>query len=301
MTPEFLKIGDGVALIAPAGKIAAEELHKAERLLRAWGLRPTIGQCACEAYGCFAGTAEQRLSDLQWALDDTEIKAIFCARGGYGLMQIVGNLDFTAFKSNPKWIVGYSDVTVLHNAASACGVASVHGPMLRNLAREELSAALLETYRQMLFGTLPTYRVAPHSLNRNGTVEGKIVGGNLAVFSALRGTPFDLDFCGKILFIEDIGERPHCIDRMIRNLKLSGALQSLVGLIVGQFSDYEEDRSMCRTVYEMIADAVEEYQFPVAFDFPSGHISENHPLIFNHDCRFSVGDDGVELDFSCSK
>ncbi len=301
MTPEFLKIGDRVALIAPAGKIAAEELHKAESLLCTWGLRPVVGQYACEAYGCFAGTAEQRLHDLQWALNDTEIKAIFCARGGYGLMQIVENVDFTAFKSNPKLIVGYSDVTVLHNATSACGVASVHGPMLRNLAREELSEALLEVYRKMLFGTLPTYCVEPHLLNRNGAVAGKIVGGNMAVFSALRGTTFDLDFRDKILFIEDIGECPHCIDRMMRNLKLSGALQSLVGLIVGQFSDYEEDESMCRTVYEMISDAVADYDYPVAFDFPSGHIAENHPLIFNHDCRFTVADCGVELDFSCLK
>ncbi len=299
MTPPFLKKNDKVALIAPAGKIAKKELFsQAVDLLRSWGLQPILMPHATDEYGCFAGKPEHRLDDLQEAFDAQDIKAIFCARGGYGLMQIVGRLDLTNFLENPKWIIGFSDITVLHNVASHCGVASLHAPMLRGLVRNELSDSLMQTYRQILFGEMPIYKIKPHSLNRYGRVAGKIVGGNLAVFSALRGTPYDLDFCNKILFIEDIAEKPHSVDRMLQNLKLGGVFESISALIVGQFTDYEEDTGMCRTLYELIADVVAEYNFPVVFDFPAGHVSENYPILLNFDCELVVDTEKVTLDFT---
>jgi len=299
MRPPFLKKNDKVALVAPAGRIAEKTIFsQAVDLLRSWGLQPVLMPHAAEEYGCFAGTPEHRLEDLQKAFDAQDVKAIFCARGGYGLMQIIGQLDLTNFRKNPKLIVGYSDVTVLHNIASHCSVASLHAPMLRNLVRNELSESLMHIYRQILFGEMPTYKIKPHSLNRCGQASGKIVGGNLAVFSALRGTPYDLDFCNKILFIEDIAEKPHSVDRMLQNLKLGGVFDSISALIVGQFTDYEEDDSLCRTLYELIVDVVAGYDFPVVFNFPAGHVTENYPLLFNYDCELIVDNEEVILDFT---
>lgn len=298
MNPPFLKKNDKVVLIAPAGKIVEKMIFsQAVDLLRSWDLQAVLMPHACDEYGCFAGTQEHRLKDLQEAFDTQDIKAIFCARGGYGLMQIIGQLDLTKFLQNPKLIIGYSDVTVLHNVASYCGVVSLHAPMLRSLVRNELSDSLMQTYRQMLFGEMPIYKIRPHSLNRCGRVAGKIVGGNLAVFSALRGTPYDLDFTNKILFIEDIAEKPHSVDRMLQNLKLGGVFDSISALIVGQFTDYEEDEGMCRTLYELIADVVAKYSFPVVFNFPAGHVTENYPLLFSYDCTLMVDNESVTLDF----
>ena len=299
MNPPFLKKNDKVALIAPAGKIVEKTIFsQAVDLLRSWDLQAVLMPHACDEYGCFAGTQEHRLKDLQEAFDTQDIKAIFCARGGYGLMQIIGQLDLTKFLQNPKLIIGYSDVTVLHNVASYCGVVSLHAPMLRSLVRNELPDSLMQTYRQMLFGEMPIYKIEPHSLNRCGRVTGKIVGGNLAVFSALRGTPYDLDFTNKILFIEDIAEKPHSVDRMLQNLKLGGVFDSISALIVGQFTDYEEDEGMCRSLYGLIADVVAEYNFPVVFNFPAGHVTENYPLLFNSDCTLVVDNEEVILDFT---
>ena len=298
MNPPFLKKNDKVALIAPAGKIVEKTIFsQAVDLLRSWDLQAVLMPHACDEYGCFAGTQEHRLKDLQEAFDTQDIKAIFCARGGYGLMQIIGQLDLTKFLQNPKLIIGYSDVTVLHNVASYCGVVSLHAPMLRSLVRNELPDSLMQTYRQMLFGEMPIYKIRPHSLNRCGRVAGKIVGGNLAVFSALRGTPYDLDFTNKILFIEDIAEKPHSVDRMLQNLKLGGVFDSISALIVGQFTDYEEDEGMCCSLYELIADVVAEYNFPIVFNFPAGHVTENYPLLFSYDCTLMVDNESVTLDF----
>lgn len=298
MNPPFLKKNDKVVLIAPAGKIVEKKIFsQVVDLLRSWDLQPVLMPHACDEYGSFAGTTENRLKDLQEAFDTQDIKAIFCARGGYGLMQIIGQLDLTKFLQNPKLIIGYSDVTVLHNVASYCGVVSLHAPMLRSLVRNELSDSLMQTYRQMLFGEMPIYKIRPHSLNRCGRVAGKIVGGNLAVFSALRGTPYDLDFTNKILFIEDIAEKPHSVDRMLQNLKLGGVFDSISALIVGQFTDYEEDEGMCCSLYELIADVVAEYNFPIVFNFPAGHVTENYPLLFSYDCTLMVDNESVTLDF----
>jgi muramoyltetrapeptide carboxypeptidase len=298
MNPPPLKKNDKVALISPAGKIVEKKIFsQAVDLLRSWDLQPVLMPHASDEYGCFAGTVENRLKDLQEAFDAQDIKAIFCARGGYGLMQIIGQLDLTKFLQNPKLIIGYSDVTVLHNVASYCGVVSLHAPMLRSLVRNELSDSLMQIYRQMLFGEMPNYKIEPHSLNRYGRVTGKIVGGNLAVFSALRGTAYDLNFTNKMLFIEDIAEKPHSVDRMLQNLKLGGVFDSISALIVGQFTDYEEDEGMCRTLYELIADVVAEYSFPVVFNFPAGHVTENYPLLFSYDCTLMVDNESVTLDF----
>ena len=293
----FLSEGDRVLIVAPAGRVQPGEVDATAQLLQGWGLDVKVMPHVTDVYGCFAGTVADRLDDLQQALDERDAKAILCMRGGYGMMQLVGELDFTQFELFPKLIIGYSDITVLHSMAAAYGVPSLHGPMGRNLVRGELSEELLQIYRALLFGKMPNYYVEGHRLNRKGHCCGKMVGGNLAVFSALHGTYFDFDYEGKILFIEDIGERPHCVDRMIRSLKLSGVLEHIAGLVVGQFSDYEEDESMMMTVCEMIADAVDDYSYPVCFNFPAGHVKENYPLLFTMDCELGVSEDGVSLMF----
>lgn len=297
MNLSFLKKGDCVAVVAPAGRVNAAELQQGIAMLKEWGLNVIEGRYLYEGYGCFSATVEHRLSDLQWALDSEDVKAIVCARGGYGLVQLAEHIDVGTFLRHPKWIVGYSDVTVLHAMVASHNVPSLHAPMLRNIARGELSAQLSALYRQLLFGQLPSYTVASHRFNRLGEAQGVIVGGNLSVFAALRGTPLDYDYTDAILFIEDIGERAHCIDRMMYNLALGGVFDKIRGLIVGKFTDCKEDEGMMMSIAASIAKAVEPYSFPVLFDFPAGHVAENNPLLFGYPCRLKVSEQGADLTF----
>ncbi len=295
--PPFLQTNDRVRIVSPSGHIDPVYIDGAKRIFTEWGLRPDEGKHAQEKYGRFAGTDEQRTEDLQEALNHPDIKAILCSRGGYGLARIIDRLDFTAFKKNPKWLIGFSDITVLHNAISLQGVNSLHSIMAKHLTVLAPDSQPVIQLRQTLFGNLPAYSSPVHPLNRPGIVRGKLTGGNLSVLSGLRGSKFDLDFENTILFIEDIAEKPYHIDRMIQNLRLSGAFEKISGLILGQFSDCEEDPFMHGTIHELIYEAVKDYKFPVCFNFPVGHVEENLPLICGADVQLKVTEQDTLLSY----
>ena len=295
--PPYLQEGDRVTIISPAGKIDKNFLKDAKKTLESWGLEVVISKHAAGEAGRFSGSVKQRTADLQWAMDDESTKAILCSRGGYGAIHLIDQIDFTKFRENPKWLLGYSDITLLHELLQYNGFASVHSPMARHLSVEPKDDVCSLHLKNLLFGELPTYQSPKHKLNIKGTAKGTLRGGNLSVLYGLRGTPYDFPAEGTILFIEDIGERPYHIDRMMNNLKLGGVLEKLSGLIVGQFTEYEEDLSIGKEVYEMIADMVTPYGYPVCFNFPVGHVVNNVPLICGCETELTVGNNGAELIF----
>lgn len=294
MIPKFLSAGDQIAIVSPSSPVESQLIDNVLQLFSSWDLNPVVGQFAYESKGRFAGTKQQRLEDMQWALDTKDIKAIFCSRGGYGLLQLIDDLDFSTFELYPKWIIGFSDITILHAAVAAYGIASLQGPMAKYVLENEISANLL---KQSLFGEFPQYTIPSHELNRTGAVRSTIIGGNLSVLYSLRGTHFEPDFREKILFIEDINEKPYHVDRMLRNFKLGGIFDDIVGLVVGHFTDYDEDESMGVTLKEIIADIVHEYDFPVCFDFPAGHKPLHYPLLFGVEANLIVDNESVKLSF----
>lgn len=293
--PPYLKAGDTVAIIATARKISPEELEPALHFLQRHELKVESGKHLFAVDRQFAGTDEQRRADLQWALDHPEIKAIIIARGGYGTVRLVDGINFNGFKKNPKWLVGYSDVTVLHNVLHQLGIASLHATMPINfLKNQEATQSLIDC----LFGKACTIEAEAHPLNRTGTCQGTLIGGNLSLLFALSGTPFDLDTNGKILFIEDLDEYLYHIDRMMMQLKLSGKLSHLKGLIVGGMSDMKDNATpFGKTAEEIILEAVQEYNYPVCFNFPAGHIDRNLALYLGKECKLDVNQQTVKLNF----
>lgn len=286
--PPFLKRGDKVLILSPSGKIDKTFLKGGQNRLESWGLKVELAKHAGASSGRFAGTEKQRTEDFQKALDDEEIRLIFCSRGGYGAVHLLDKLDFTLFRQNPKWLVGYSDITALHQLFQYNGYTSIHGPMGRHLTVEAAGDPSSITLKEMLFGRLNPLECLPHKLNREGTARGILRGGNLSVFYGLRGTRYDIPPEGTILFLEDVGERPYHIDRMMNNLKIGGILERISGLIVGQFTEYEEDKLMKKEVLERISDLVKEYDYPVCYDFPVGHGKENFPLICGAEAELNV-------------
>lgn len=301
--PPLLKEGDVVRLVSPAGVIDREFVDGAEKCLSSWGLKVITGENACNSCGRYSGTVEQRLSDLREALDDPECNAVFCTRGGYGTVHLIDKIQFDKFKLNPKWVIGYSDITMLHERLQSEGFASIHGGMARAMSKltagckPEVFETILMLH-DILWGNYPVYEVAPHKLNRNGSAEGNLSGGNLSILYSLRGTRYDDIPEGCILFIEDTGERPYVIDRIMNNFRLGGIFERISGLIVGQFSDYEEDPLMGKSVYEIVADAVSEYSFPVCFNFPVGHVLRNLPLISGGRAMMEVNDNGTKVRYN---
>jgi len=297
MTPPYLKPNDQIRIVSPSGNIEPKYIVGVKKTLSSWGLNATEGEFARTKYGRFAGTEAQRISDLQEALDDPSVNAILCSRGGYGVAQIIDKLDFSTFAKSPKWLIGFSDITILHNAISNLGIASIHGIMAKHLTQFPADSIHVQKCREILFGQMPTYVVPKHRLNKVGIAQGKLIGGNLSVLIGLRGSQFDLDYKNNILFIEDIAERPYHIDRMMQNLRFSGALAQLSGLVVGQFSDCDEDPLMKKSVAQIIASAVSEYDYPVCFNFPAGHVDNNFPLKLGETVQFEVTKRAVTLTF----
>lgn len=298
--PPYLEKGDKIAIVSPSGKIDKSFLKGAQKRLKSWGLEVVMGRHAGSSSGVFAGTQKQRLDDLQDAMDDEEIKAILCSRGGYGAVHLAGKLDFSRFREHPKWLMGFSDITVLHNLIQANGFASLHSPMARHLTVEPENDPSTTYLKSILFGDLPDYTHRKHRLNLPGSAKGILRGGNMAVFYGLRGTPYDIPAEGTVLFIEDVNERPHAVERMMYNLKLGGVLEKLSGLIIGQFTEYEENRSLGKDLYGALHDLVKKYDYPVCFNFPVGHVTHNLPLINGATVEFTVNDNkSVELKFNC--
>ena len=267
MTPPYLQPADQVHIISPSGVINPDQIDGAIKMLTNWGLQATEGQFARSEYGRFAGTKEQRTADLQQALDDPDVKAILCSRGGYGVAQIIDRIDFSGFLKSPKWLIGFSDITILHNAITNLGIASIHGVMSKYFTELPDGADQIQLIKEILFGKHPTYQIPHHPLNRVGQVRAKLTGGNLSVMMGLRGTRFDVSYENNVLFLEDVAERPYKVDRMIQNLRLSGVLSQISGLVVGQFGECEEDPLMKQTMQEIIWEAVRDYDYPVCFNF----------------------------------
>lgn len=293
--PPYLNEGDKVVLISPSGKIDKYFLKGAKERLESWGLKVIMGKYADGSCGRFSGTVKHRVADLQEAMDNEDVKAIFCSRGGYGAIHLIDHLDFSIFKKHPKWLLGYSDITLLHNLFQTQGYASIHSLMARHLTVESKEDICVQHLKDILFGNPPFYSCRTHKLDRRGTAQGILRGGNLSVLYGLRGTPYDFPAEGTILFIEDIGERPYHVDRIMNNLKLGGILEKLSGLIIGQFTEYEEDLSLGKDVYEMIAGIVSKYDYPVCFNFPIGHVPLNYPLICGSKVELSVGIKEIKL------
>lgn len=293
--PPFLQKGDKVIVLSPSGKIDRNVVMEAKKRLMSWGLEVTVSKHCADNYASFSGTVQKRLSDLQTALDDETAKAILCSRGGYGAQHLMGKLDFSKFKEYPKWLIGFSDITALHCYIQQQGFASLHAPMARHLAEEPADDFATEAIRKLLFGeaedkeNLITYTCPAHPLNHRGKAEGILRGGNFAVYYGLRGTAYDIPADGTILFLEDVGERPHAVERMLYNLKIGGVLERLSGLIIGQFTEYTENMGLGKELYGALADVVKEYAIPICFNFPVGHVKENYPLIEGSRVRLEIG------------
>ena len=292
--PEKLKIGDKIGIISPARKITLNELDPAIKTIESWKLKVELGSNLFEVDNQFSGTIEQRSSDLQTMIDDDSIKAILCARGGYGTVQIIDNIDFSKLKNKPKWIVGYSDVTVLHSHLNKLGIASLHATMPINFktnAKESLASL-----KNGLFGNENNILCGPHLFNKFGKVEAEVVGGNLSILYSLLGSNSDVDTDGKILFIEDLDEYLYHIDRMMMNLKRNGKFTKLKGLVVGGMSDMNDNTiPFGKTAEEIILEYIKEFDFPVCFNFPAGHLDDNRTLVFGKECTLEINENGVIL------
>ena len=291
--PAYLKKGNKVTIIATARKISQEELQPAVTFLESYGLSVVFGKQLFAIDNQYAGTDRQRLEDLQWALDDAEVKAVFIARGGYGTVRLIPSLDLAQFLKHPKWIIGYSDITVLHQVAHNAGIETLHATMPINFYKDEEATGSM---MQALLGGLKYTTAQPQPLNRKGKATGEMVGGNLSLIYSLSGTVHDLATAGKILFIEDLDEYLYHIDRMMMQLKLSGKLEGLAGLVVGGMTDMKDNLvPFGKTAEEIILDAVKEYHFPVCFHFPAGHIDKNMALYLGRNTTLNVQEDSVSL------
>ncbi|MBQ3676606.1 MAG: LD-carboxypeptidase [Bacteroidales bacterium] len=287
--PKFLEDGNTIAIVSPSGPIKSDSLDFAIETINSWGLKTSIGKHAFDKYGVFAGTDADRAADFQKALNDKKVKAILCARGGYGAIRIVDLLDFSKFLKHPKWIVGFSDITVLHAKIQSIGVESIHGTMAKSFP--SVTEKSLKSLHDTLFGKYSqTLKSTKSKFNRAGKCKGELIGGNLSMLYSMRGVPFEYDYTGKILFIEDLNEYLYHIDRMIQNLKHSGILSRINGLVVGTMSGMKNGvDEYAGSIEEIILDAVSEYNYPVMFDFPSGHEADNQAMIFGTQHKMNVG------------
>lgn len=287
--PDSLKNGDTIRLITPSGAIEESYVHESVPILSSWGFVCESGKYALSHNGRFAGTIDDRLEDLKNAFLDPHVKAILCTRGGYGVVHLLADMEPDIIRNNPKWLIGYSDITALHALCSYAGVISMHAPMCKHLAETKGADQPSLEIKDILKGKLPVYELPDHPLSLHGEAEGTLIGGNLAVFCGLRGTRFDSSqfVDDPILFIEDIGERPYQIDRMIYNLELGGALGKIKALLIGQFTDCGEDPLMYDSILASIRKIAEKYNIPVIFDFPAGHVDLNRPLLCGARVRIS--------------
>jgi muramoyltetrapeptide carboxypeptidase len=284
--PPYLKQGDIIGICSPAGHIMPDEIIPAVMLFKSWGLNVQIGSSIGKKDFTFGGTDLERLNDLQQMLDDSRIKAIMCARGGYGLVRIIEQLQFRQFIARPKWIIGFSDVTVLHNHLNSnLNIATLHAKMCNSFPdnwslAEPIQISTILSIRQALTGQDFKYRADASAFNKYGKAEGLLKGGNLSIIASLTGTAYDLDTRGKILFLEDTGEYLYNLDRMMWNMKLSGKLANLAGLIIGGFKVKPDSpgEEFGRSLYQIVLEKVSEYGYPVCFGFPVGHQRENFAL-----------------------
>ena len=297
--PDFLKPGDKIALISPSFYTSQENVEAASKILREWGFEPVVGPNVGKEYlGAYAGTLEERLSDLEWALRDRSIKVILCNRGGYGTIQMVGELPLKKLAAHPKWLIGFSDITTLHGMENRAGVMSIHGTMCSLMAKSKGQGMTNTLLRDLLFGTVPEYEVPAHPLNQTGRATGTLVGGNLYTFTPVLGTEADATLAQDIiLFIEEVEENLSHIDRQINTLLLNGVFDRCKGVILGEFTDCEANLEY-DSVEEMICSYLKDYNIPVLCGFPAGHDDVNLPLIMGAPVTLDVTASGATLSFN---
>jgi muramoyltetrapeptide carboxypeptidase len=287
--PPTLQKGDRIRIVAPAGKVSKEKVFPGIELLQEMDYEVLIGNHVFDRHFQYAGTDHQRAADLQEAINDPLTRAIICARGGYGSVRIVEKLNFTPFLESPKWLVGFSDVTVLHSVLNSLHIASVHGAMPGSFLENKKPLKSFHSLMEALTLGNSQVDIEANPLNRNGKCTGELVGGNLSLLYSLQGTPWQLDTRGKILFLEDVSEYLYHLDRMMQNLRLSGQLKHLSGLVVGGLTDMKGNESpFGKSACEIIREAVQHYNFPVSFDFPAGHIPKNLSLILGAQYELDV-------------
>ena len=280
--PESLKSGDTISILAPSGVLNNfdNKITKAINIFKSWGLNVVLGNHIYDKNGHFAGTDKNREKDFQKALDNKNIKAIWCARGGYGAVRIIDKLNFDNYLKNPKWIIGFSDITVIHNKLNFLNSESIHAMMITGFEDIGQNNDSLSKLKNVLFGDSLSYSIASNKNNKTGKSEGIIVGGNLTLIQSTIGSKTELKMKDKILFIEEIGEYAYHIDRMLYSLKRAGYFENCKGLIVGQISDVKKNTTdFGRSINELILDVLDEYNFPILFDFPAGHEKTNFPII----------------------
>ena len=294
--PPYLKKGDKIAIVCPAKKLP-QSITAAIGVLEGWGLTVIVGKTVSAEHHQFAGTDELRASDLQQFLDDSSIKAIIAGRGGYGTIRIIDELDFTLFCQNPKWLIGFSDITVLLSHSFAqLNTQSIHAQMPYTF--EESSTEALASLRKALFGEEVSYTYKSEFKNKAGKAEGILIGGNLSLLMAMQGSVSEMDYTDKILFLEDVGEHEYAIDRMMRSLKRAGKLAKLKGLIVGAFNEIGEEKiPFGQTPEEVIWELVKEYNYPVCFNFPLGHINDNRAMVLGRNISLQIDTTNVALKF----
>lgn len=295
--PPYLSKGDTIGLICPGGYLPIEKAQTCMQVLMDWGFKVKAGSTLGSQFNYFSGTDEQRLEDLQQMLDDDSVHAVLCARGGYGVGRIIDKLNFKKFKKKPKWIIGYSDITLLHSHIfSRFKIASLHSPMAAAFNDDEYKNEYIQSLQRVMTGKKPKYTCEVNACNNTGTARGTLVGGNLSLLAHSIGTPSEINTKGKILFLEDIGEYIYNIDRMLYQLKRSGKLDELEGLIIGRFTETKDTLiPFGKDVYEVVYDMIKEYKYPVCFRFPVGHTRENYVLKVGGQYQLQVGKKMVTL------
>ncbi|MDQ8142324.1 LD-carboxypeptidase [Chryseobacterium sp. CFS15] len=297
--PKSIKKGDKIAIISPAGSVEPTQLEKGIEMIKSKGFEPVLGEHLYTKFSNgynYAGTEDQRLKDINWALNDSEISAIWASRGGYGCQHLLHGLNLKEFSKNPKWYIGYSDNTVIQSFLLKKGFASIHAQTIKTS-----SFGVTEESYDLIFdilkGKSPKYSLESNQFNKKGNIEGELIGGNLALIYALLGTKYSFDFKDKILFIEDIGENFYALDRMMMSLELAGVFTKIKGLIVGGMTNMGDEKdnkqyeeSFDEFANKLISDRVSKYNFPVVFDFPNGHIKDNRPLIIGGKVSLKIGE-----------
>jgi len=296
ITPPFLQPGDTIGVICPAGFMPFEKAATCINTLQQWGYNVKIGESLGNQFHYFAGTDAERLADIQMMIDDNNVKAILCARGGYGVSRIVDAIDFSEFKKNPKWIVGYSDITALHGHIYNMNIAGLHAPMAAAFNDDGYKNEFIQSLKKTLEGEPNFYACKSYKLNRAGEATGELVGGNLSLLTHIIGTASDIDTAGKILFIEDVGEYIYNVDRMMVQLQRTGKLHRIAGLVVGSFTEMKDTTiPFGASVYDVIEEKVRSYNYPVCYDFPVGHTDNNYALKVGCKYRLTVDDEGARL------
>lgn len=303
--PQPLKKGAKIAVISPAGAVDVSQLEKGIEMIKNKGFEPVLGEHLYTKFSNgynYAGTEQERIQDINWALNDKEVGAIWASRGGYGCQHLIQHLKLKNFTKNPKWYIGYSDNTVIQSYLLKKGFVSLHGQTIKTS-----SFGVTEESYDMIFdilkGKTPKYSLNSHALNKKGNIEGEVVGGNLALVYALLGTRYSFEFKDKILFIEDIGENFYALDRMIMSLELAGVFHKIKGLIVGGMTNMGDEKdnksyeeSFDEFAYQMISERLSKYKFPVVFGFPNGHIKDNRPLLIGGNAKIKV-ETKVKIEF----